>query len=242
MKKLFLIIAYCLLLTAYCFPQGKGWWWKNDDSNTNAIDTSSLSGQLFVIASQNYIEVNIPEQTDYSVSVWLRIPALPQTNYNITGGATAKGLRFFSLGGFDSKLTLAAYQGSWIYTDIEFGDYKWRYCTITYESTTDSVKLYIDGIFKTKAQTTDGGYQGGAIQRIGAADAGIGDRYFGGNLANVAVWSRALTISEIQSIMNKQYEGLSTSQKNGLLAWWALDDISGAAVPDKTGNYNGIWH
>lgn len=41
MKQIFLIVAYCLLFIAYCFPQGKGWWWRNDDGAV--IDTVGLA-------------------------------------------------------------------------------------------------------------------------------------------------------------------------------------------------------
>lgn len=239
MKKIILILAF---LTAQNLAQS--WWITMDDAVNNNIDTSSLTGQLFVIASENWIEVDVPEQTDYTVSVWVRIATAGLSLSNLVGGSTAKGLRFYTAGNFSGHTTTSAvYNGSvWLDADVELADYKWHYCTVSYESATDSVKLYVDGVFKSKTQTTDGGYQGAAILSIGSGDAGIGFRYFGGDMANVAVWDRALTASEIQAIMNKKFEGLSASQLSGLLAWWALDDRSGATIPDKLGNYDGTWH
>jgi hypothetical protein len=46
-----------------------------------------------------------------------------------------------------------------------------------------------------------------------------------GNLANVAIWNRALTSDEINSVMWKQYEEISTSERNGLQAWYSLDSV-----------------
>jgi hypothetical protein len=64
--------------------------------------------------------------------------------------------------------------------------------------------------------------------------------YWDGNLANVAIWNRALTSDEINSVMWKGYDSLTASeQKVGLQAWYALDNITGTDVPDSTGNYNG---
>lgn len=63
--------------------------------------------------------------------------------------------------------------------------------------------------------------------------------YLEGNLANVAVWNRALHPDEINAIMWKSYSDLNAVDKNGLQAWYALDDITGTTVPDSTGNHNG---
>ncbi len=60
-----------------------------------------------------------------------------------------------------------------------------------------------------------------------------------GNLSNVAFWSRALSASEIRSVINKSYDELNASETKGLVSWYALDDISGSTVPDSHGNYNG---
>ena len=60
-----------------------------------------------------------------------------------------------------------------------------------------------------------------------------------GDLANVAIWNRALHPDEINAIMWKSYGDLNAVDKNGLQAWYALDDINGTTVPDSTGNHNG---
>jgi len=54
--------------------------------------------------------------------------------------------------------------------------------------------------------------------------------YFNGNLANVAIWNRALSSDEINSVMWKSYEGLEGAESNGLQAWYSLDDISSPAA------------
>ena len=63
-------------------------------------------------------------------------------------------------------------------------------------------------------------------------------QYWNGNLANVAIWNRALSSDEINSVMWKSYEALSGAESNGLQAWYSLDDISGTSVPDSSGNGN----
>ena len=50
--------------------------------------------------------------------------------------------------------------------------------------------------------------------------------YTNGNLANVAIWNRALTSDEINSVMWKPVQALSATESNGLQAWYSLDDIA----------------
>jgi len=97
--------------------------------------------------------------------------------------------------------------------------------------------IYLDGNLKaTKGSALT--YTGQAEAIIGRQGSG-GFEYFSGNLVNVAVWSRALSASEIRSVMNKSYDDLNASETKGLVSWYALDDISGTTVPDSHGNYNG---
>jgi hypothetical protein len=112
---------------------------------------------------------------------------------------------------------------------------EWIYMVASYDGTTQ--KLYVDGSLvasnatsQTISNTTDA--------RIGAQSYSLAN-YFNGNLANVAIWNRALTSDEINSVMWKGYDSLTASEQNGLQAWYALDNITGTDVPDSTGNYNG---
>jgi hypothetical protein len=97
----------------------------------------------------------------------------------------------------------------------------WYFITATYDGTTQ--KLYADGSLVSSVATS---------QTISVSDYGgrIGrstyeNNYMNGNLANVAIWNRALTSDEINSVMWKQYEEISTSERNGLQAWYSLDSV-----------------
>ena len=103
---------------------------------------------------------------------------------------------------------------------------QWVYVVGTYDGTTQ--KLYIDGSLNGSASTsqTISTTQNAAI---GTQTYSLGD-YFNGNLANVAIWNRALSSDEINSVMWKSYEALSGTESNGLQAWYALDDITSPAA------------
>lgn len=103
----------------------------------------------------------------------------------------------------------------------------------------------------THTQSQNTLYLNGSIASQGAASALVttaGNDYtigryasnrWSGNLANVAIWNRALHSDEINAIMWKSYGDLNAVDKNGLQAWYALDNITGTTVPDSTGANNG---
>ena len=101
---------------------------------------------------------------------------------------------------------------------------KWYYATATYKS--GEQKIYIDGS------------QVGSESNVGTItyynqEVWIGRSnyaYANGNLANVAIWNRALSSDEINSVMWKSYEALSGTESNGLQAWYSLDDITSPAA------------
>lgn len=99
---------------------------------------------------------------------------------------------------------------------------EWFFVTATYDGTTQ--RLYIDGSQVASATTS---------QTISTTTNAIIGRqsyssvnYLNGNLANVAIWNRALSSDEINSVMWKNYDALEASEKSGLQAWYSLDDVA----------------
>ncbi len=117
---------------------------------------------------------------------------------------------------------------------------KWYYVTAVWEAST-SMKIYIDGsLHATNTSSIPSSINNNGYQTLIGADgdpSGV-NRFWDGNLANVAVWNRALTSDEINSIQWKRYDLLTSGESTGLVAWYALDDITGTSVPDSTGTYN----
>ena len=112
---------------------------------------------------------------------------------------------------------------------------EWAFVVATYDGTTQ--KLYFDGSLK-RSSTISTTLNVEIDAKIGRASYITGAQ-FNGNLANVAIWNRALHSDEINAIMWKSYGDLNAVDKNGLQAWYALDNITGTTVPDSTGTNNG---
>jgi hypothetical protein len=96
----------------------------------------------------------------------------------------------------------------------------WVFITATYDGTTQ--KFYIDGSLS--------GSQAASQTISVSSDSVIGaqnvpkSNYYSGNLANVAIWNRALSSDEINSVMWKSYEKLTATESNGLQAWYKLQE------------------
>ena len=103
----------------------------------------------------------------------------------------------------------------------------WNYITAIKEG--NSFSIYLNGSLSSTSTTSTGAitfdtFTIGVLKRTALAN------YFNGNLANVAIWNRALSSDEINSVMWKSYEGLTDSEENGLQAWYSLDDITSPAA------------
>ena len=109
-------------------------------------------------------------------------------------------------------------------TTQNIGTNQWDYVSLTYDGT--NLKVYINGSLETTQSvtiTTPTLYsQFGRYTNTSA--------YYEGNVANLAIWNRALSSDEINSVMWKSYEGLEGAESNGLQAWYSLDDISSPAA------------
>ena len=117
---------------------------------------------------------------------------------------------------------------------------QWFYISTTFEN--GNTKVYINGS-NVHTDTYSNSYPQHNRTTIFGARVGTDSpytplQYWNGNLANVAIWNRALSSDEINSVMWKSYEALSGAESNGLQAWYSLDDISGTSVPDSSGNGN----
>ena len=116
---------------------------------------------------------------------------------------------------------------------------EWAYVNLKYDGS--SIKLYVNGSeVATEAATgTLDGRSNGLVENllIGKQNFSAGGAFMNGNLANVAIWNRALTSDEINSVMWKTYEQVSTTESNGLQAWYKLsadEVISGTSTATLT--------
>ena len=193
----------------------------------NKFTTAGIShpaqGSAEFDGASDYIQLNTPfSYTNHTIAAWVYAnDTATNKMFFDNRDANDDGVRIF----FGTDETLFYSVNS---ADINAGiqpSNEWLYFSATYNGTT--AKLYIDGSLSAELNTSQ------TISTTTNAKIGssffVGD-FFNGNLANVAIWNRALSSDEINSVMWKSYDGLTPSETSGLQAWYSLDDITSPAA------------
>ena len=172
--------------------------------------------------TSDYIQTNDPfSHTNHTIAAWVYLDSAAFSTIFDNRDTNDDGVRllvndsntlFYQLNGSDRTHTLSLND--------------WLFVTASYDGTTQ--KLYVDGSLASSIATSQ-------TISVSTYDSTIGkstyeSNYFNGNLANVAIWNRALSSDKINSVMWKSYEGLTGAESNGLQAWYALDDITSPAA------------
>jgi len=121
-------------------------------------------------------------------------------------------------GGISSYSSTALPEDEWVHICL----------TVDRDSAT-GIKMYFNGSDVGVTEDDATGQQltlsGGSIGAyIGVRYGGALANYHEGKIANVGIWSRALSASEVQGIMYKQYSELGSVDKASLVSWWGLDE------------------
>jgi hypothetical protein len=195
----------------------------------NKFTTAGIShpaqGSAEFDGSSDYIQLNTPfSYTNHTIAAWVYandtgggkfiFDNRDTANDGIALRMSAAEVPVYNVG------SAAALVGNASFLD------EWVFVTATYDGTTS--KLYTNGSLDqsaTPTQTIDVN----SDSRIGAQNYSITD-YMNGNLANVAIWNRALSSDEINAVMWKGYDALEASEKSGLQAWYSLDDVASPAA------------
>jgi len=204
----------------------------NNVFGSNAL-TFPANGSAVFNGASDYIQLNDPfSYTNHTVAAWVYVND-DATNKSIFDNRDANDDGILLILLTTENVRYAVNSSDTTYT-TSIAD-EWVYVVATYDGTTQ--RLYIDGSQATST-TTSQTINTTTGAKIGSRSYANAD-YMNGNLANVAIWNRALHPDEINAIMWKSYEDLNAVDKNGLQAWYALDNITGTTVPDSTGTNNG---
>jgi hypothetical protein len=98
----------------------------------------------------------------------------------------------------------------------------WVHLACLRDKTTGKNIIYVNGVAEDTDSDSTTAIDNDDVQfSIGCRAIATSD--FTGNIKNVAIWSRALTATEIQNVMYKSYAEVSGRLASGLVSWWALD-------------------
>ena len=187
----------------------------------NKFTTAGIShpaqGSASFDGSSDYIQLDTPfSYTNHTIAAWVYSESADSTIFD-NRDVNDDGIRLIHASNGSMFYQLNASDLS-----ISFSTNGWYFVTGTYDGTTQ--KLYIDGSQVGSTSTSQ-------TISVSTYDSKIGNstyenNYFNGNLANVAIWNRALSSDEINSVMWKGYQSLTSTEQSGLQAWYSLDDIA----------------
>ena len=192
----------------------------NYTSEMGAISgiTSPSQGSAVFNGTSDYIDLgNSFSQNQITISCWFY--ATDDANYKTIFDNRDSGSDgiFLTIG--TNEGVIFATNSTTLYASKTGLSNKWYHLVVTWDNTTK--KIYIDGSLDA-SQSATLSIDVTTSAKIGRAGY-LATSYYTGNLANVAIWNRALTSDEINSVMWKQYQDLNTQEINGLQAWYSLD-------------------
>jgi hypothetical protein len=200
--------------------------WSEFDADTQTFPST---GSAEFNGSSDYIQLPDPfSHTNHTIAAWVYLDAAAFSTIFDNRDANDVGIRLLVN---DSNVLFYQLNSSDRTHTLSLND--WIFVAASYDGTTQ--KLYADGSLVSSVATSQ-------TISVSTYDSNIGkstyeNNYFNGNLANVAIWNRALSSDEINSVMWKGYNELTTSEENGLQSWYSLDSteaITGDTTADLT--------
>ena len=202
------------------------------DPEIVTADTKLGVGALYLDGVGDYLDVgDIALAGDLSISVWIKPEAIQS--------GTAGGANGVLLGDLDNldwlRLQLEGVTAKWNGTTVfgttepDFANGAWQHFVLVRSGSL--VTVYRDNVVVTTFTHT----QPFTPEYIGCKISG--GNYYQGTMDDMAIWSRALDVSEVDALYNDG-EGLVVVEPDlsqGLAAYWPFD----ADFEDVTGNHHG---
>jgi hypothetical protein len=233
--------------TAIDSLSGKGWQVIVNNVNLSMANTYSVAFD----GTDDYMSMTLPVLGNtHTLSAWFKTTA----SY---GGPGSEGtlISYISSGGGgdDSVLSVVTNKVGWsdFTDDDQYGtstvnDGNWHQAVVVVTATTQ--KIYVDGSLET---TTSNSYSAGtsfSSATLGRR-ANAAQRFFNGNIDEVAIWNSELSATDVTAIYNGGRPVNLNVNTNGydnsstLVAWWRMGDNdsgTGSTVTDNSANsYNG---
>ena len=174
--------------------------------------------------SSDYIQLDTPfSHTNHTIAAWVYSNDVAdwRTIFSANDTSANDGIRLTITNTDQIRYTLNTASGV-----VDLPQDEWVYVVCSYDGS--DRKIYLNGsesssvaVSQTISVTTNA--------KIGGLSYNTSET-FDGNLANVAIWNRALSSDEINAVMWKGYQSLTDNEKSGLKAWYSLDDVASPAA------------
>ena len=165
---------------------------------------------------------------DFSIEMWIRTTDTGRSRlFSSSYGNTGYSFEISDSHGGALRTYLNGEEHT---DDVSIADGKWHH-VVTVRDMGNTVRMYIDGVISYSGSTSVLGFSSSHRTIIGSDPEGSSD-HFDGTMDDVRVYNRALTEEEIRSS--------SRSMDNSMVGYWDLDEGSGPAARDRSGNENDV--
>jgi hypothetical protein len=117
----------------------------------------------------------------------------------------------------------------------------WHHIVYVQQATGERA-FYIDGVLDTFTpeivSRSEAGWEVMNTTAIGATLRQTAGAFLTGDIDDVALWSRALTVAEIQEVKTNSLKSVFPPIANGMVAYWPLDEVIGTKTPDLVSGYD----
>jgi len=196
----------------------------------------SKGDALFDFNGSNYIEANnykgVLGNGNRTVEAWVR--STGSGSELIAWGSNAISEKWLIRFDGTGKLRIE-FNASYRVGSTNINDGEWHHIAVVMDgNNTTDVNLFVDGQQETisNSATANLNITSGINLRISK---GHHNNYLDGNLADVRIWDKALTTTEIQDWMHRKLDNTHPSYNN-LQLHYPLNDVSGNTVLDHSGN------
>jgi hypothetical protein len=189
--------------------------WKDITNITTSLSETiyGLGNGLNMDGSNDYISLPRPTLNNFTIEYWVKTSMTSLTGSQWYNG---NGIVDAEVGGSTSDFGTSLLNGKiafgvgapdvTIQSTTTVNNGTWYHVAATWDGTTGSMKLYINGVLEASGSGSTGTRSAPPNIRVGSIQTGI--QYFSGTVDELRIWNSVRTQSEIQNNMNSE---ISTS-------------------------------
>ncbi|MCX5684571.1 MAG: LamG domain-containing protein [Planctomycetota bacterium] len=240
MKSVFRVLASGVLLAGLAANLGAAEkpvaWWKFDAGSVgqapNLWTPDGKRGGALALSGGAYVEVPAIGPADaLTVALWVRPDALGQALAGLfmCNGWEASAVHFQLTADGRAEFSVNGARPGDAFSEAAPGKKAgaWSHIAVVYDPAAKKARFYVDGKLDKEVE-----YQKAAAVKLPAARLGAWDREarpLAGRIDDVRIYSRALDAAAVAKV------AAGDEMKDGLEAWWRLDEKEGAKVADASG-------
>ena len=215
--------------------------WSIDNNAYPSVYKSSLNFD----GVNDYLDANrtVASNLDFSVSAWINPTSHDTAILGTRGLASASTSNGFTMlispsGNLRVRIFTETSNNFEVQTGSTISLNNWSHVAMTYDSSTKTLKSYLNGAQAGSIVGTDPSVASIADLDIGRASIGAGSPhdYFNGEISNAAIFNTKLTSAQVTTIYNNGTPEASISHSP--VSWYKLDNTT-TGVQDSAGSNNG---